>query len=184
MLNPDMPLFLRTTENCMPAVATELTFTTDDLLRFMIQSGRFRDENGTVSEARVEAAEAYLRTDWSLLRRERWNSPGFDPEKPFLEEEQPNWRADPKLSKDLEVYLQLKDSVEEQKKVFMGGPNDEYRRAENELLLCQRVDLWCAGLSEVEAAVRHLAKLGQKFNKLEPDLPEYITEYYPGAADL
>lgn len=184
MLNPTLPLMLRTTENCMPAVTTELDFTIDDLLRFMIQTKRFRDENGTVSEARVEAAKAYLATDWALLRRERWSSPGFDPEKPFLNETQPDWRENPKIAHDLQLYLTLKDAVDEQMEVIKSGPNDEYTRAENALLMCQRVDLWCAGPKEVESAVQHLLKLGQKFNDLEPDLPEYIEEFYPGAADL
>jgi hypothetical protein len=50
--------------------------------------------------------------------------------------------------------------------------------------MMQRVDLWCAGPKEVEAAVQHLVKLGQLFNNREPDYPEFITEFYPGAEDL
>ena len=82
----------RTVENAMPAVTTELDWTVQDLLRFMIQTGRFRDSNGTISEARVEAAKAYLATDWDKMAIERWKAPGFDPERPFLEQEEPDWR--------------------------------------------------------------------------------------------
>jgi len=175
---------MRGSENCFPAVTTELDFTTDDLLKFMIQTGKFQDENGTKSEARIEAAKAYLQTDWSLIRRERWSSPGFDPERPFLDEEQPEWRSDSKIAADLALYLSLKDAADEQMSVIKSGPNNEYTRAENALLMCQRVDLWCAGEREVESAVQHLLKLGQRFNDLEPENPEYITEFYPGASDL
>jgi len=184
LLNPTMPLLLRTTENAMPAVTTELDFTTDDLLRFIIQTKKFKDENGTVSEARVEAAEAYLKTDWATLRRERWSSPGFDPEEPFLDEKNPDWRSDPKIASDLSLYLKLKEEVDEKVATFKSGPNEEYTRAENALLMCQRVDLWGAGEREVQAAVQHLYMLGRRFNDLEPDNPDFITEFYPGASDL
>lgn len=183
-LNPQLDLLLRTSDNAMPAVTTELTFTLQDQLRFMIQDGRFKDENETISEARVEAAKAYLNTDWQTIRNERWASPGFDPCRPYLEESHPNWRDDPKIASDLKTYLALKDAADEQLAVIKSGPNDEFKRAQNALLMCQRVDLWCAGEAEVEAAVKHLAKLGKRFNSLEPDLPEYISEYYPGSDDL
>merc|ERR1719401_41518 len=179
-----MPLLMRTGENTLPAVTTELDFTTDDLLRFMLETNRFVDENGTISEERREAAIAYLNTNWPLLRRERWSSPGFDPENPFLETENPNWFEDPKITKDLKLYLSLKNAMEEQTRIFMSGPNKEYERANNALILCQRVDLWSAGPKEVEAAVIHLSKLGDKFNSLVPDFPEFISEYYAGAPDL
>eukprot|EP00567_Pseudictyota_dubia_P004145 CAMPEP_0197456054 /NCGR_PEP_ID=MMETSP1175-20131217/42390_1 /TAXON_ID=1003142 /ORGANISM="Triceratium dubium, Strain CCMP147" /LENGTH=224 /DNA_ID=CAMNT_0042990069 /DNA_START=105 /DNA_END=779 /DNA_ORIENTATION=+ len=184
MLNPTMSLLMRTTENAMPAITTELDFQTDDLLRFMIQTGKFRNENGTVAIDRVEAAKAYLKTDWPALRRERWSSPGFDPEHPFIEQNDPDWRSDPKKASDLALYLELKDAVDEQVRIFKSGPSDEYTRAENALLMCQRVDLWCAGEKEVECAVQHLYLLGRRFNDLEPDNPDYITDFYPGASDL
>jgi hypothetical protein len=184
LLNPTMSLFLRTADNAMPAVTTELGFTRDDLLKFMIQTKKFKDANGTISEERIEAAKAYLKTDWALLRKERWSSPGFDPERPFLNEEVPDWRDDPNIASDLALYLELKDSADEQMKVIQSGPNNEYTKAENALLMCQRVDLWCAGPKEVEAAVQHLQKLGERTNDLEPDYPDYITEYYPGTSDI
>ena len=179
-----MPLMLRTTENAMPAITTELDFTTDDLLKFMIQTGRFRNENGTIAEDRVEAAKAYLKTDWALLRRERWASPGFDPEHPLLEETNPDWKSDSKLTSDLGLYLEVKGAVDDQMKTIKSGPDNEYTRSENALLMCQRVDLWCAGEQEVEAAVKHLYKLGKRFNSVEYEGPEYISEFYPGAADF
>ena len=184
MLNPTLPLLFRSSYNCMPAVTTELDFTTEDVLKYMIQSGRFRDANGTKSEAREEAAKAYLRTDWATLRYERWACPGFDPEKPFLSETNPGWKSDPNISSKLGKYLELKTALDEQVKTFKSGPNNEYLRAENALLMCQRVDLWCAGPKEVEAAVRHLGNLGKRFNDYEPDYPEFIAEFYPGTADL
>lgn len=168
----------------MPAVTTELDFTVQDLLKFMIQTGRFRDSNGTISEARVEAAKVYLQTDWATLRRERWACPGFDPEHPLLSEEDPDWRSDSAKTSALSKYLAVKDVADEAQRMFQSGPDEEYTRAENALLMCQRVDLWCAGSAEVEAAVKHLLLLGQHFNQLEPDYPEHITEFYPGAADL
>mmetsp|Transcript_17134 Transcript_17134/g.23810 ORF Transcript_17134/g.23810 Transcript_17134/m.23810 type:complete len:225 (-) Transcript_17134:123-797(-) len=184
MLNPTMPLMFRTAENAMPAVTTELDFETDDLLKFMIQTGKFKDENGTVAEDRVEAAKAYLKTDWAAIARERWASPGFDPERPGLDKIQPEWRDDVEIAKNLELYLSLKGAADEQMEIIKSGPNNEYTRSENSLLMCQRVDLWCAGPSEVEAAVKHLAKLGERFNDYETAYPEYITEFYPGASDL
>ena len=168
----------------MPAVTTELEWTVQDLLRFMIQTGRFRDANGTVSEARVEAAKAYLATDWDKLAVERWRSPGFDPEMPHLEEDNPEWKDNAQIKSDLEVYFGMKNAMEEQMKVIKSGPNDEYTRAENALLMCQRVDLWCAGPAEVERAVQHLYKLGRKLNEREVDFPTFIDEFYPGVDDL
>ena len=184
LLNANFPMLLRTADNAMPAVTTELDFTTDDLLKFMIQTGKFRDENGTIAQDRVEAAKAYLKTDWAVLRRERWSSPGFDPEHPLIDKQDPDWRSNPKIASDLALYLELKDAVDEQVKVFKSGPNDEYTRSENSLLMCQRVDLWCAGEKEVENAVQHLYMLGRRFNAIEPEMPDYITEFYPGASDL
>jgi len=184
ILNPQMPLLLRTTENAMPAITTELDFKTDDLLKYMLQTGKFRNANGTVAEDRAEAARAYLKTDWLALRRERWSSPGFDPDKPFILEENPDWRSDPKIASDLALYLELKDAADEQIRVVKSGPNKEYTRSENALLMCQRVDLWCAGEAEVASAVQHLYLLGRRFNDMEPNNPEFITEFYPGASDL
>lgn len=183
-LNPSMPLLLRTTPNAMPAVTTELSFTVDDLLRYMIQTNKFQDANGTISEARVEAAKAFLKTDWATISKERWSSPGFDPAKPLLDKTQPDWRDDPKIASDLELYLTLKDAADEQMEFIKSGPDDEFRKSQNALLMCQRVDLWCAGETEVEEAVKHLLNLGKTFNKLEPDMPDFITEFYPGVGDL
>ena len=168
----------------MPAVTTELEWTVDHLLKFMIQEGKFRDANGTISEARVEAAKAYLNTDWEKMVVERFQIPGFDPERPFLEKEKPGWREDPEIKAKLGNYLAMKDATEEQMKVIQSGPNDEYERAKNALLMGQRVDLWCAGPKEVERAVVHLYKLGRSLNEREVDFPLFISEFYPGAADL
>ena len=46
----------------------------------MIQTGRFRNPNGTIAEDRVEAAKAYLNTDWDKFYQSRLKHPGFDPE--------------------------------------------------------------------------------------------------------
>lgn len=168
----------------MPAVTTELEWKVDDLLRFMIQTGRFRDANGTVSEERVEAAKAYLATDWAKMAIERWSSPGFDPERPFLSQDTPEWRDLANVKSDLGVYLAMKDAADEQLQVIKGGPDQEYTRAENALLMCQRVDLWCAGPKEVERAVQHLYKLGRALNEREVDYPDFISEFAPGADDM
>jgi hypothetical protein len=168
----------------MPAVTTELEWTIDDQLKFMIQEGKFRDANGTISEARVEAAQAYLRTDWEKMVVERFQVPGFDPEKPFLDEEKPGWKNDPEIRSKLGTYFAMKEAADEQMNVIQSGPNEEYERAQNALLMCQRVDLWCAGPKEVERAVVHLYKLGRKLNEREVDFPLFVSEFYPGAADL
>lgn len=183
-LNPTLPLLLRTTQNAMPAITTELSFTTDDLLKFMLQTGKFEDSNGTIAPDRVEAAKAYLNTDWSAIRYERFASPGFDPEHPFIEEKDPDWQLDPNKRRDLATYLELKGAADEQMEIIKSGPDNEYTRAENALLMCQRVDLWCAGENEVDSAVRHLSMLGKRFNSVEEEKPDYITEFYPGAGDF
>jgi len=183
LLNPTMPLLLRCADNAMPAITTELSFTTSHLLTYMLQNDKF------ASEERANAAKKFLGylSDNKLKQEydtQRWNSPGFDPMRPFLDEEQPDWKTDPKIGSDLSRYIEIHTELEETMKLIKSGPNDEYTRAENGLLMCQRVDLWCAGEAEVEAAVKHLLNLGKECNDLEPDTPEYITEYYPGAADL
>lgn len=183
-LNPNLQLLLRTTENANPAITTELDFTTDDLLRYMLQTSKFLNPDGTPAHDRISAAHAYLRTDWVTLRRERWSSPGFDPDRPFLEDTDPDWRCDPKIAGDLRLYLSLRDAKDEQMRVCMGGPEEEWTKAENALLMCQRVDLWCAGEKEVDAAVKHLYSLGRRFNCVQPEMPRYIEEFYPGAADI
>jgi hypothetical protein len=184
MLNPNLPLMLRTCPNAMPAVTTELEWTIQDLLRFMIQTGRFRDPNGSISEERVEAAQAFLNIDWQKMQRERFRVAGFDPERPFLDEEEPEWLENTQLTGDLQTYLSMKDAMKKQMEVFQGGPNDEWTRSENALLMCQRVDLWCAGEKEVEQAVIHLYKLARKLNEREVDFPAFIAEFYPGAEDM
>lgn len=184
LLNPEMPLFIRTVDNAMPAVTTELEWTVDHLLKFMIQDGKFRDANGTVSEARVEAAQAFLKTDWEQMIVERFQIPGFDPEKPFLDDEKPGWRDEPEIQSRLGGYFAMKAAEEEQMSVFKDGPDNEYTRAENALLMCQRVDLWCAGPKEVERAVVHLYKLGRALNEREVDYPLFISEFTPGADDI
>ena len=168
---------LRTTENAMPAVTTELDWTTDDLLKFMIQTGRFRDLNGTISEARVEAAKAYLQVDWDRMAIERWKAPGIDPERPYMKEDVSDH---PKLAK----YFAMKHEASSLMEVIQSGPNDEYTRAENALLMCQRVDLWCAGEKEVEQAVYHLYQLGRALNEREVDMPAFVAEFRPGLADM
>lgn len=169
----------------MPAVTTEIHFTIQDVLRFMIQTGRFRDLDGNISESRVEAAQAFLATDWEKMQIERFKSIGFDPERPNLDEDEPEWREDPKISSDLATYLSMKEGMLEQLEVIKSGPNDEYTRAENALLMCQRVDLWCAGPKEVERAVQHLYKLGRKFNDdREVVMPPFIAEFSPAGQDV
>lgn len=183
LLNSSMPLLLRCSDNAMPAITTELNFTTSHLLKYMLQTNKFKDET------RVQAAKKMLKhiNDPDLKRdyeTSRWNSPGFDPMQPFLEEENPTWRKDPKLGADLKRYIEIDDELNDTWKVVTSGPNDEFVRGENALLMCQRVDLWCAGENEVEAAMKHLLNLGKECNQLEPDTPEYVTEFYHGVSDL
>lgn len=114
----------------------------------------------------------------------RWKMPGFDPERPGLDEDRPEWRSDPEVADKLGPYLAMKAATKEQEETFKSGPNDEYIRGENALLMCQRVDLWCAGPLEVERAVQHLYKLGRACNELEVEFPSFITDFIPGSDDL
>lgn len=178
LLNPNFPLLIRTVDNAMPAVTTELDFTKQDLLKFMIQTGRFRDANGTIAENRVEAAKDYLKFDFNQMQKERWAVAGVDPEQPG------KW-TDAPLPAGLESYQTMKDHLKKLESVIQSGPNDEYTRAENALLMCQRVDLWCAGEDEVERAVVHLSKLGQALNQdRQVDFPAFLAEYKPGSHEI
>lgn len=168
----------------MPAVTTELEWTTPDLLKFMIQTGRFRDADGNIAQDRIEAAQVYLKHDWDEMAIQRWKSPGFDPERPGLDDERPDWRDDPKIKADLETYFGMKKVIADAEACFKGGPNDEWTRAENALLMCQRVDLWCAGPKEVERAVIHLYKLARALNEREQETPSYIVDFLPGSDDM
>jgi hypothetical protein len=189
MLNPTMPLLLRCADNAMPAITTELSFTTSHLLKYMLQKDKFKNPDGSTNEERKSAAikmlgylgDEKLKEEFEI---ERWNSPGFDPQRPFLDEEHPDWEKDPKISKDLSRYLEIKNELDQTWNTVTSGPDQEWTRSENALLMCQRVDLWCAGEAEVEAALKHLLNLGKECNDLVPDPPEYITEFYPGASDL
>lgn len=182
-LNPNFPLLMRTAENCMPAVTTELEWTTDHLLQFMIQTGRFRNANGTVADDRVEAALVYLGTDWDSFARARLAHKGFDPEQPSARDS-PGWKDDPSIGSDLAEYAVMKSAMDEQMEVIRGGPNKEYTRGVNALLMAQRVDLWCSGEKEVEMAVQHLYKLGRLLNEREVVFPKHIKEFYPGVEDI
>jgi hypothetical protein len=168
----------------MPAVTTELEWTTDHLLRFMIQTGRFRNLNGTIAEDRVEAAKAYLATDWDKFHASRLKHPGFDPLRPNIGTIHPDWKEDPVIRSDMEEYLLMKEGMDHQMEVIQSGPDKEYTRGVNALLMAQRVDLWCAGEKEVELAVQHLYKLGRLLNERETFFPKYIKEFYPGVEDI
>ncbi|KAL7478556.1 hypothetical protein ACHAW6_004317 [Cyclotella cf. meneghiniana] len=189
MLNPTMPLLLRCSDNAMPAITTELSFTTSHLLKYMLQKNKFQNTDGSPNEERREAAQKMLGylADENLKKEyevTRWNSPGFDPQRPFLDEDFPDWQSDPKISNDLKRYIEIHNELENTWALVTSGPNQEWTRGENALLMCQRVDLWCAGEAEVEAALKHLLNLGKECNDLVPDNPEYVTEFYPGASDL
>jgi len=187
-LNPNFPMLMRTAENCMPAVSTELEWTTDHLLQFMIQTGRFRNSNGTIAEDRVEAARAYMRTDWKAFHAARLASPGFDPQQPAVKiaerKGESNWRDDPCLAADLCDYTAMKREMDDQMETIKSGPNKEHTRGVNALLMAQRVDLWCSAETEVELAVQHLYKLGRLLNEREPVFPAYIKDFVPGAEDI
>jgi hypothetical protein len=183
-LNPNFALLLRTADNCMPAVTTELEWTLNHQLMFMIQTGRFRNTNGTIAEDRVEAAKVYLQTDWESFHKERLAKAGFDPERPNIDKIHPDWKEDPEIVKPLGKYLEMKKSMQDQLEVIEGGPDKEFIRGQNALLMAQRVDLWCAGEKEVELAVQHLYKLGRVLNERETFFPAHIQEFYPGAEDI
>lgn len=168
----------------MPAITTELDWTTDHLLKFMLQTGRFRNANGTLAEDRIEAAQTYLQRDWEQIFSLRLAVKDFDPERPGVDELHPNWREDPDIAGPLAPYLAMKAEKDELEKVIQSGPNKEYTRATNALLMTQRVDLWCAGEKEVELAVQHLYKLGRLLNEQETFFPAFIKEFYPGVEDI
>ena len=184
LLNPGMPLLMRTADNAMPAVTTQLDWTMKHLLAFMVQEGKFRDANGTISEARRDAAKDYMAFDFDQLLVQRFAIPGFDPERPGLDEDKPGWKQDPNLQGPLAKYFDMKQTVDNLETTFKSGPNNEFERAKNALLMCQRVDLWCAGPKEVEAAVIHLYKLGRVVQERQVDHPFFISEFFPGADDF
>jgi hypothetical protein len=184
LLNPAMPFLMRTTDNAMPAVTTQLDWTMKHLLGFMVQEDKFRDANGTINESRVEAAKDYMKFDFEKMLVERFAIPGFDPERPGLDDDKPGWRDDPDIKSHLATYFTMKQTTEELESTFKSGPNNEFERAKNALLMCQRVDLWCAGPKEVEAAVIHLYKLGRVVQEREVDHPLFISEFFPGADDF
>lgn len=183
-LNPNLPLLMRTADNAMPAVTTELEWTMDHLLRFIVQTGRFRNANGTIADDRVEAAKAYLKTDWDAFSASRLAHPGFDPERPNIDRIHPSWREDAEITTSLSTYLAMKEDMDEQMRLIQGGPDQEYTRAVNALLMAQRVDLWCAGEKEVALAVQHLYKLGRLLNERETFFPMFIKDFYPGSEDI
>jgi len=187
-LNPNFPLLMRTSSNCMPAVTTELEWTTDHVLQFMIQSGRFRNTNSngnnTIADDRVEAANAYLATDWETFYHSRLAHKGLDPEQPQTKSNGNIWKDDPTISSNLSLYTEMKSTMDHQLDVIKSGPNKEYIRGVNALLMCQRVDLWCAGEKEVTLAVQHLYKLGRLLNERENVFPKHIKEFYPGVEDI
>ncbi len=157
----------------------------------MIQTNKFQNEDGSPATERIQAANKYLADiDWKALAYERFASPGFDPEHPYIDEIDPDWKLDPVKSQDLEKYIVIKEQVDSLLETIQSGPNEEYTRAKNSLLMCQRVDLWCAGEEEVESAVRHLYLLGKRFNGVKESewkhevKPEFITEFYHGASDF
>jgi hypothetical protein len=184
-LNPNFPLLMRTSANCMPAVTTELEWTTDHVLQFMIQTGRFKNDNGTLADDRIDAAKEYLNTNWEKLYHTRLAHKGFDPEQPSTKLLNGSWKEQhPTIVSDLSEYTIMKSTIDEQMDVIKSGPNKEYIRAVNALLMAQRVDLWCAGEKEVELAVQHLYKLGRLLNDRECVFPKHIKEFYPGIEDI
>ena len=186
-LNPNFPLLMRTAENCMPAVTTELEWTQDHLLQFMIQTNRFRNANGTIADDRVDAAREYLQTDWEKFATARLAHKGFDPQQPSVQQQSNNnssWRDDASLEAALSEYSSMKSNMDDQMNVIRSGPNKEYTRGVNALLMAQRVDLWCSGEKEVELAVQHLYKLGRLLNEREPVFPKHIKDFYPGVEDI
>lgn len=168
----------------MPAVTTELEWTVDHVLQFMLQTGRFRNANGSIAEDRVEAAKAYLETDWDKFHASRLAHPGFDPLRPNIDTLHPNWIEDPEIRANLSSYLATKEDMDEQMSAIQSGPDKEYTRGVNALLMTQRVDLWCAGEKEVELAVQHLYKLGKFLNERETVFPAFIKDFHPGAEDI
>jgi len=104
----------------------------------------------------------------------------------MINEMDPDWKSDPNKRRDLQKYLEIKDKVDGEMEVFKNGNGDEFTRAENSLLMCQRIDLWCAGEDEVEHAIQHLYALGKRFNSQErfTDEEPFVTEFYPGASDF
>ena len=171
----------------MPAVTTELEWTQDHLLQFMIQTNRFRNANGTIADDRVDAAREYLQTDWEKFATARLAHKGFDPQQPSVQQQSNNnssWRDDASLEAALSEYSSMKSNMDDQMNVIRSGPNKEYTRGVNALLMAQRVDLWCSGEKEVELAVQHLYKLGRLLNEREPVFPKHIKDFYPGVEDI
>jgi len=180
-MNNSMSILLRCHDNAIPAVATELTFTQHDVFQYMLDKKLFRNEDGSISIEREEAAKQWLKTDFKAIRYERWACKGFDPMHPLIDDKDPNWRLDPVKAEPLAKFIELHDGATKAMEMAKSGPYEEYEKAQNSLLCWQRVDLWCAGEAEVDRAVQHLAALGRKCNNYEADHHEFITEFYPGS---
>ena len=64
---------------------------------------------------------------------------------PFIEEDQPDWKTDPKIGKDLPRYIEIHDEFENTWKVITSGPYDEITCTENALLIsfvCMGNKMW------------------------------------------
>jgi len=182
LLNPSFPMKMRTAMETPPAVLTEFRFREDDVVNHLISSGALEHD-----PVRVAAAESYLNTDRNALMQGRFAWPKFDPERPFIDEEDPDWRrADPERFEALRPYLEVRDAEKAALRALHDG--QEWDASVNALYAQQRVDLRPGCTPEdVTKAVRGLMKIGADgygTDLIEYERPENITDYYPGAPEL
>ena len=103
-----MSIMLRTTENAMPAITTEINFTTNHVLQYMIQNGKFRNVNGTLANERISAAIEYMNMNWEQYNTERFRIKNIDPEHPAIDILIPDFKTNIDIQNKLKTYFQMK----------------------------------------------------------------------------
>jgi len=163
-----------------PAVLTDFRFREKDVIEHLLSTE-------ALDPVGIAAAHGYLNTDYTTLMKYRFAYPGFDPEKPYLDEEQPDWRHEnPERFAALEPYLEVRDKMKADMAVLRDGPT--WENAVNDVYQRQRVDLTPGcGPEEVTEAVRSLMAIGAEgygTDLIEYERPDCVMEYYPGVDDL
>jgi len=178
LLNPSFPILVRTGEDVEPAVLTDFRFRENDVVNQLLSTDALSHD-----PSRVAAAYGYLSADLDSLRKYRFAYPGFDPERPHLDEEEPDWRREnPERLDALMPYLEVRDKMKSDLALLKDGP--EWENAVKNVYDRQRVNLsrGC-GPEEVTEAIRSLMVIGAEgygTELIEYERPDCVADYYPG----
>jgi hypothetical protein len=180
-----MPIMMRTVENAMPAITTEIDFTTAHVLQFMLQTDRISPSSPLYNAATTYLQHAKKDYVKEVLTPRFTAVPGLDLGRPVIEGVLPPVQSLPEVQDNpaAAAYLDHVQTMKDSLYLIQSAQDGQlYTEAENAVLMCQRVDLWCAGETEVEAALQHLLRLGKLCNDDRTvEIPTYITDYHPGA---